>query len=122
MRSKLTVRGSEMFIQGPLSKTVKFKKPESMADIQRRAILQMREEEEARIKTEEEFKRDFLDFSYITGVDDYGLPLSTPYSVPDTVPDVSVPASSQAETQPETAEKGSLSKGDSGTESSGGSE
>lgn len=122
MRSKLTVRGSEKFIQGPLSKAVKFKKPESMADIQRRAILQMREEEEARIKTEEEFKRDFLDFSYITGVDDYGLPLSTPYSVPDTVPDVYVPASSQAETQPETAEKGSLSKGDSGTESSGGSE
>ena len=82
MRSKLTVRGSEKFVQPPLSKAVKFKRPESMVDVQRRAFLQMREEEEARIKTEEEFKRDFLDFSYITGVDDYGLPLSTPYSVP----------------------------------------
>ena len=122
MRSKLTVRGSEKFVQPPLSKTVKFKKPESMVDIQRRALLQMREEEEARIKTEEEFKRDFFDFSYITGVDDYGLPLSTPYSVPETVPDVYIPETPQAKTEPETAEEGSLSKGDSGAESSGGSE
>lgn len=122
MRSKLTVRGSEKFVQPPLSKAVKFKKPESMVDVQRRALLQMREEEEARIKTEEEFRRDFLDFSYITGVDEYGLPLSTPYSVPDSVPDVYVPAPPQAETQPETAEKGSLSKDDSAPESSGGSE
>lgn len=122
MRSKLTVRGSEKFVQPPLSKTVKFKRPESMVDVQRRALLQMREEEEARIKTEEEFKRDFLDFSCITGVDDYGLPLSTPYSVPETVPDVYIPETPQAETQPKTAEKGSLSKGDSDTESPGGSE
>lgn len=121
MRSKLSVRGSEVFSQGPVAKTVKFKRPESMVDIQRRVLLQMREEEAARIKTEEEFKRDFLDFSYVTGVDDYGLPLSTPYYVPDDVPDVYIPEASAAETQPE-ARQDSLSKGDSASESSGGSE
>lgn len=122
MRSKLTVRGSEEFLQPPLAKTVKFKRPESMVDAQRRALLQMREEEEARIKTEEDFRRDFLDFTCLTGVDDYGLPLSTPYSVPDTVPDVYVPAPPQGETEPQASEKGSLSKDDSAPESSGGSE
>lgn len=122
MRSKLTVRGSEKFCQPPLAKTVNFKRPESMVDLQRRALLQMREEEEARIKTEDDFRRDFLDFSYITGVDDYGLPLSTPYVVPDTMPDVYIPETPATETQPKAAEENSLSKEGSGTEPSGGNE
>lgn len=122
MRSKLTVRGSEMFCQPPLAKTVNFKRPESMVDVQRRALLQMREEEAALIKTEEDFQRDFLDFSYIIGVDEYGLPLSTPYVVPDAVPDVFVPEAQKTETRPETGEENSLSKEGSVSEPSGGNE
>ena len=119
MRSKLTVRGSEFFSQPALAATVKIRKPESMVDIQRRELLRMRMEEEMRIKTEEDFKRDFLDFSYLTGVDEYGLPMATPYAVSDEVPDVYIPADPKT---PESAspEKDPLSSSDSGTESESG--
>lgn len=91
VRSKLSIRGHERFITKPLSVTTNLGRQSSAMDVQRRAILQMQEEEAARMKTEEDFKRDFLDFSMLTEVDDFGLPLYTPYAVPDEVPDVYVP-------------------------------
>lgn len=120
MRSKLTVRGSEVFSQPPVAVAVKIKKPLSAIEIQRQEILRMRLEEEMRIKTEEDFKRDFLDFTYITGVDEYGLPLSTPYKVPDEVPDVYIPANPETPESASSEEKGPLSSSDSGTESESG--
>ena len=120
MRSRMTVRGSEVFEQPALAATVKIRKPDSMVDIQRREILRMRMEEEMRIKTEEDFKRDFLDFSYITGVDEYGLPLATPYAVPHEVSDVYIPADPKTPESASPEEKGPLSSSDSGTESESG--
>ena len=97
VRSKMSVRGHERFVTKPLSVTTNLGRMPTAMDVQRRAILQMQEEEAARIKTQEDFQRDFLDFSLLTGVDDFGLPLSTPYAVPDEVPDVYVPPSSATE-------------------------
>ncbi len=105
--SKMDSRGHETFVCKPLAVTTKLHRPESAMDVQRRAILQMQEEEAARIKTQEDFERDFLDFSYLTGVDDYGLPLSTPYAVPDSVPDMYVPTQT---TPAQEGKKDSVSK------------
>lgn len=116
-RSQMNIRGHERFVTKPLSVTTSLGRQPTAMDVQRRAILQMQEEEAARIKTQQEFETDFLDFSYLTGVDDYGLPLSTPYAVPDSVPDMYVP-----ETPAASPEENSVSKDDSVPESSGGAE
>lgn len=116
VRSIMSIRGHERFVTKPLAVTTNLGRTPSVLEQQRRAILLMREEEASRIKTEEEFKANFLDFSHITGVDEFGLPLSTPYAVPDSVPDVYVPQVPQAK------EENSVSKAGSDSEPAGGTE
>lgn len=116
-RSLMNVRGHERFVTKPLSVTTSLGRQPTAMDVQRRAILQMQEEEAARIKTQQEFEAEFLDFSYLTGVDDYGLPVSTPYAVPDSVPDVYV-----SEEPAASSEENSVSTEGSGSEPSGGTE
>lgn len=117
--SILTDRGYERFVEKPLSVATNLgrSKPPTVFDQQRIAMQRLRDEESARIKNEEELKADLLDFSYLTGVDDYGLPLSTPYAVPEEVPDMYVP---QASASPK--DEDSVSKGGSDPEPSGGTE
>lgn len=117
VRSKMSIRGHERFVTKPLSITTNLGRQPTAMDMQRRAILQMQEEEAARMKTQRDFEVDFLDFSYLTGVDDYGLPLSTPYAVPDSVSDLYVP-----EMAPASSEENSVSNEGSGNEPSGGTE
>lgn len=114
VRSKMSIRGHERFITKPLSVTTNLGRQPSVMDVQRSAILRMQEEEAARMKTQEDFERDFLDFSMLTEVDDFGLPTFTPYAVPDEVPDMYIP---QVPTAPE---ENSASK--DGVEPSGGAE
>ena len=116
VRSRMSSRGHERFVTKPLSVTTNLgRQTPSVMDMQRRALILMQEEEAARIKTEEDFKRDFLDFEYLTGVDDYGLPLSTPYALPDSVPDMYV-----SETSAPSSEENAVSNEGSGAEPSGG--
>lgn len=118
VRSKMSIRGHERFVTKPLSVTTNLGRQPTAMDVQRRAILQMQEEEAARMRTQEDFERDFLDFSMLTEVDDFGLPTFTPYAVPDEVPDVYVPQVPAATQE----KKDSLSKDGSDSEPSGGGE
>lgn len=117
VRSKMSIRGHERFVTKPLSVTTNLGRQPSAMDVQRRAILLMQEEEAACIKTQEDFERDFLDFSMLTEVDDFGLPLYTPYALPDSVPDMYVPKTSAS-----SPEENSVSNEGSGSEPSGGAE
>lgn len=95
--SILTSRGSEKFVEKPLFVATKLGSSQpSVFDLQRTALAQMRAEEQARIKNEEELLSDLYDFSYVTEVDDYGFPSFTTYAVPDSVPDVYVPQKAAA--------------------------
>lgn len=67
----------------------------SMADRYLAAIRKEKEEAAALIKTEEELKYELYDFSYLTEVDEYGLPHQTRYQIPDSVPDVWHPESKE---------------------------
>lgn len=122
IRSRMSSRGHESFKTRPMAVTTNLHKAPTVMDMQRRAVLQMQEEEEARIKCEEDFKRDFLDFSYVTGVDEYGLPLATPYAIPDTVPDMYVPDAPVDPEENDPEEKNSVSTEGSDSEPSGGAE
>lgn len=116
---RFTSRGHEHFTDKPLSVSSRLGKDKemSMFDRQRLALMQLREDEAAQIKNEEELKADLFDFSYITEVDEYGLPLFTPYQVADTVQDMPVSASSKVE---EKVEENAVSNDGSEPEPSGG--
>lgn len=70
-------------------------RPLSMADRYLAVIRKEKEEAAALIKNEEELKYELYDFSYLSEVDEYGLPLQTRYQIPDSVPDVWNPESKE---------------------------
>lgn len=115
----LTVRGHERFVEKPLSVATNLgrQSTSSVFDQQRVAMAQLREEEAARIKNNQELMADLYDFSYLTEVDDFGFPLSTPYTVPDSVPDMYVP-----ENPAPAPKENSVSNDGSEPEPSGGAE
>lgn len=116
---RFTSRGHEHFTDKPVSVSSRLGKDKEMTmfDRQRAALMQMREEEAAQIKNEEELKADLFDFSYIMEVDEYGLPLFTPYQMADTVQDMPVSAPSKVK---EKVEENAVSKDGSEPEPSGG--
>jgi len=120
---RMTNRGHEHFTDKPRAVTSKFGKDKELSvfDRQRLALMQMREEEAAQIRNQEDLNRELFDFSYATEVDEYGLPLFTPYQIPDTVPDVYVPETDASKVQ-EKVEENSVSKDGSEPEPSGGAE
>lgn len=128
----LTVRGHERFVEKPLSVSTGLgrQSTSTVFDQQRIAMAQLREEEAARIKNEQELMADLYDFSYLREVDDYGFPLSTPYAVPDSVPDMYVPAPGAGADEKNIgkqapgagADENSVSNGGSVSEPSGGAE
>lgn len=79
----------ERFSLPPRSVSVPGNKPRlTMMDRQIAALRMEQEREKMQIKTREELFQDLTNFGYVTDVDEYGLPLSTPYQVPDSIPDV----------------------------------
>lgn len=83
----------ERFYKPPHAAHVGFgnRKP-TMMDRQLAMMRNMREEEDARIRTEEELKRELFDFSHVMETDEYGFPHQTKYQISDDVPDVYVPS------------------------------
>lgn len=79
----------ERFSLPPRSVSLRAPKPRiTMMDRQIAALRAEQERERNRIKTREELFADLTNFDYFSGVDEYGLPITTPYQVPDEVPDV----------------------------------
>lgn len=89
----------------------------TMMDRQLAMMRNMREEEDARISTEDELKRELFDFTHVIEVDEYGFPLSTRYQISDDVPDVYVPRQKDKEEN-----QNSASQPDSVTNPAGGVE
>lgn len=87
---------SERFTAKPHALHVKgSQRQPSMADRYLAALRKEKEEAAALIKNEEELKHELYDFSYLTEVDEYGLPHQTRYQIPDAVPDVWYPESTE---------------------------
>lgn len=87
----------------------------TMMDRQLAMMRNMREEEDARINSEQDLMRELMDFSHVTEVDEYGFPLKTRYQISDDVPDVFIP-------RQESKEKNSASSPDSVTNPESGAE
>ena len=112
---------AERFSLPPRSVSIPGGKPRlSMMDRQIAAIRAEQERYAARINTREELFNDLTDFSYLSEVDEFGLPYSTPYQVPDYVPDVLPVQKEDPAQDPE--KKDSVSNEGSGKEPSSGTE
>lgn len=120
---RMTNRGHEHFTDKPRAVSSRLNKGKvlDVFDRQRLALMQMREEEAAQIRNQEDLNRELFDFSYATEVDEYGLPLFTPYQIPDTVPDVYVPETDAPKVE-EKVEENSVKTGDSAGTSPAGTE
>lgn len=108
----------EIFSLPPRAVSIPHGKPRlSMMDRQIAALRSEQERNAMQIRTRDELIDDLTNFSFTTGVDEFGLPLSTPYQIPEDVPDM-LPVSPENTTET-TKNQNSVSNEDSPNPQSG---